>query len=227
MLSSGTTPVDGFSGKSSQCHVAIIPSLHVGSAEVRNVAVIVIEDKDFYIPQIRFQFKAVLGYPVLAALGRLSFYADGRFGVSPGNGATGQSEGARLFMEELTPLVAVGIGKEIRLFRLDTGATNSYLTVRYWEEHRDAFAGRKPGTRDMGGSGGTHSIPAYQLPEATLSFAGVPVTLRDVPVLTESHNAAKEYFHGHLGQDVLKRLSRYTLDFQAMRFSASISGSPR
>jgi hypothetical protein len=38
-------------------------------------------------------------------------------------------------------------------------------------------------------------------------------------VLAESHVAAKEYFYGHLGQDILKPFRSYTLDFRSMRFS--------
>jgi predicted aspartyl protease len=70
-LSRGTTPVTIFGGKTVPCHMSVIPRLRIGNAEVRNVAVLIMEDKDYYIPQIHFQFQAFLGYPVLSALARV------------------------------------------------------------------------------------------------------------------------------------------------------------
>jgi hypothetical protein len=212
-LSNGTTPVYGLGGRVSQCHVAVIPLLRLGPAEVRNVAALVFEDKDLYLAPIKFQIEALVGYPVLAALGRITFYGDGRFEVSP---STMESGGARLFMENFTPLVAVGIGKDVRLFRFDTGAVTSDFTVCYWREHRHDFRGQKPGKLLMAGAGGTRAIRIYTAPDVVLTFGGTPLTLKDASVFTTGD---KEYFYGRLGQDAFKPVSSYTLDFGAMRFS--------
>jgi predicted aspartyl protease len=216
-LSNGTTPVYGLGGHASQCHVAVIPLLRLGPAEVRNVAVLVFEDKDLYLAPIKFQIHALLGYPVLAGLGRITFYGDGRFEASPSTGPSAlESGGARLLMENFTPLVAVGIGKELRLFRFDTGAVSSDLTVRYWREHRNDFRHQKAGKLVMAGAGGTRGIRIYTAPSVVLTFGGTPLTLRDPSVFTTGD---KEYFYGRLGQDAFKPVSAYTLDFVTMQLS--------
>src|SRR6185295_14698834 len=46
-LSEGTTPVHTFSGAVANCHLAVIPSIRFEGTELRNVAVLVIDDKDF------------------------------------------------------------------------------------------------------------------------------------------------------------------------------------
>jgi hypothetical protein len=219
-LSRGTTPVHTFSGAVTDCHLAVIPSLRIGQAELRNVAVLVIEDKDFYIAPARFQMQAILGYPVLAALGRITFHADGRFEARPSIVST-QATGSRLLLEELTPLVVVGTSRGKQLFRLDTGATNSYLTVRYWYDHQDEFAGQKQGESQMDGGNGMRTIPSYTAKNVMLDLGGVPVTLRDMTVFARPHAGDSEYAYGHLGQNALAQFRSYTLDFGSMRFNVA------
>jgi predicted aspartyl protease len=216
-LSNETAPVDGFGGASSQCHVAIIPELHVGDAELQNVAVLVMQDKDLYIPQLPFQINAILGYPVLAAMGRLSFDSTGYLEVNlkPARAA----EGAQMFMEELTPIVSVAIRNTRYLFRFDTGAANSYLTSRYWEAHKETYSGRELIKREMAGSGGSRAVPAYMEKELNIKIGDVSTGLRDVPVLTQPHTSGEEYFYGHLGQDVISAHRSFSLDFRSMRLA--------
>ena len=71
------------SGAVANCHLAVIPSIRFERTELRNVAVLVIDDKDFYVGPAHFQMEAILGYPALAALGRITFHADGRFEARP------------------------------------------------------------------------------------------------------------------------------------------------
>lgn len=94
-LSEGTTPVQTFSGAVANCHLAVIPSIRIERAELRNVAVLVIDDKDFYIAPAKFQIEAILGYPVLAALGRITFHSDERFEARP-SARSPKAPGARL-----------------------------------------------------------------------------------------------------------------------------------
>jgi predicted aspartyl protease len=222
-LSSGTAPVAGLGGRRVQCHVAIIPELRIGRAEFHHVATLVIEDQDFYIPEVKFQMEALLGYPVLAALGQISFYADGHFGANPGPGSI-DAQGAPLLLEELTPLVAAGTSKGPRLFTFDTGAANTFLTAPYWREHSAEFAGLEVGKLEIGGSGGTQTIPSYTAAHVTLVFGRTPISIDDVPVLTAPRHAGQEPFYGNIGQDAMSKLRNFTLDFRVMRLSVDSSG---
>lgn len=218
-LSAGTAPVAGLGGTRALCHTAVIPKLRIGKAELRNVAVMVIDDKDLYIEPIKFQMEALLGAPALFGLGEITFSADGRFGVDPGE-PRAQAGGDRMFLDEMTPVVAVPLPGGIRLCTLDTGAVNTYMNNRYWRDHRQEFAGQQLTSIEIGGSGGTRSIAAYTAPLLAFQLGGVPVELRDVPILTEPRTT-KEYFYANLGQDVLSQLKSYSLDLRVMRFSAN------
>jgi hypothetical protein len=163
---------------------------------------------------------AILGYPVLASLGRITFHADGRFEARPSDLSPG-AVGARLILEELTPLAVVGTSKGERLFRIDTGATSSYLTVRYLEDNKDDFTGQKLGESQMDGGNGVRTIPSYTAKTLKLNLGDAAVTLRDVPVFTRPHGDVQEYAYGHLGQNALSQFRSYTLDFATMRFDVA------
>ena len=107
-----------FSGAVTDCHLARHTFPSNGRAELRNVAVLVIEDKNLYIAPARFQMQALLGYPVLAALGRITFHADGRSEARPSL-ASQKATVARLLLGELTLLVVIGTSTGDQLFRLD------------------------------------------------------------------------------------------------------------
>lgn len=213
-ISAGTTPVVVFFGATVPCHMAVIPLLRIGGAEVRNVAVLVMEDKDYYIPQIHLQLEAFLGYPVLSVLGRITFYKDGRFGVTSANEAS-TGGGSEMFMEQFAPLVAAGDGGVKRLFLLDTGAANTFLTARYLLAHRAEFAHEKLSSVEQPDG----KLPAYYARRVILTLGGVQVTLHDVAVLAKPRGRDVDYFYGNLGQDVLKQFRSYTIDFRSMRFT--------
>ena len=214
-LSKGTLPVAVFFGRTVPCHLAVIPVLRIGEAVVHNVPVLVMKDKDYYIPQIHLQLEAFLGYPVLSALGRISFYRDGHFGVDPPQ-ETEPSYGSQMFMDGLTPVVAVKDHGKQRLFSLDTGAANTFLTARYLTAHRAEFKGQKLSTVEQPSG----KLPAYYARRVTFSLGGLPITLHNVPVLAKPQGNGEDYFYGNLGQDVLKQFRSYTLDFRSMHFVA-------
>ena len=222
VLSSGTTPMMVFGGRRVQVHTSVIPVLRIGQAEVRNVAVLVVEDKDYFIPQMNFQVDALLGYPVLSALGRITFYSDGHFGAD-GKSVAQSDTGAEIFMELLTPLVAAGVGKDLRLFAFDSGASDSYFTARYQRTYKRDFANQKLGRVELAGH--PHPLPSYTAKTVTLTFGGVPLTLNDVSVLSQPGGNGLDYFYGNLGQDIVKSLRSYTLDFRTMRFSVELPAS--
>src|SRR5258708_2248654 len=75
------------------------------------------------------QIQGIIGFPVQSALGSFSVYADGRVGIDsdPPSETT-----AEMFMEQQTPLVSAKAGGEARLFSLDTGATGSTFSERFY-----------------------------------------------------------------------------------------------
>jgi Aspartyl protease len=182
----GTATLHGYGGGGFAAQPGFIPALTIGKAELHNVAVYVTADENLYIPQIKRQTNAPLGYSVVTALGRLTFTKDGSLTVSTQSPARDLETSAALWLSGHSLLVELGTqpivsdGKFIvaagrRLFMLDTGSGSTYLTDRYLAEHTNAFHGPPPETAILAGAGGVHEIPAYGARNVPL-FAGQTVT---------------------------------------------------
>ena len=80
-LSNASATSNGIAGRRMTIRTAVIPEVRIGAARLRNVAVIVINDRDMIVPTLHYRIPGSIGFPVLSALGRITFFADGQFGV--------------------------------------------------------------------------------------------------------------------------------------------------
>ena len=223
-LSDGTTHVRGITGAESKLNLAIIPELKIGSAgrgqaTVRNVAVLVLDDQNLYIPPLKYQIHGIIGAPVLMALERITFFADNRFGVR--QTVPDANAESNMMMDELTPLVEASTyssGQPL-LFSFDTGANRSAFYARYYNERKQEFTRAKRTKRQYGGAGGMKVSEAYRLEDVPMEICGGQLTLPAVDVNTEPTKKIEPEFYGNLGQDILKPFRSLTIDFAAMRCS--------
>jgi clan AA aspartic protease (TIGR02281 family) len=217
-LSPSQSTMEGMAGNPMLVHTAVIPELEIGKAVFHNVAVIVVEDKDMFVPSMQYALPGSLGFPVLTALGKITFFADERFGVglraTPAKPASGN-----LFLQRLTPIVSATIRGKEELFTIDTGATGSLLSARYYKDYPHEFESQFVDELVLTGAGGTRSFPAYYASQITLSLGGACVRLDDVPVLIKPRGISDDYFYGNLGQSALNLFPSYTFDFQNMSFT--------
>jgi hypothetical protein len=207
----------GITGAENDLRVAVLPELPLGGATVRNVVLIVLNDESFDVPvgQSRYQINAVLGYPVLHALQRVTFTHDGHLLAGPDSPSA--ANGATLYMKELMPLLECTVAGRPALFSFDTGADRSLFSVRYYREFRGQFAGLSPKPYAFGGAGGVRRLMAHYLPQVELGIGSAPVTLRNVPVVPALGTDTDKVF-GNLGRDVTNSYSSFTIDFTNMRF---------
>lgn len=202
-------------------HTAVIPEVRLGEAKLRNVAVIVVNDEDLVIPDMHYRIPGSIGFPVLSALGRITFFADGRFGVglkAAGEATNGEEN---LFLQRLTPIVAAGIGGTKMLFIIDTGAAGSFFTVQYYLEHKKDFTSQAISDFELAGAGGARTYTAYFAGKLDMKIGGACVVVNDLPVITQTRGLSDDKFYGNVGQSVLDLFKSYTFDFQNMSFSAS------
>jgi predicted aspartyl protease len=214
----GQSTMEGMAGNEMLVRAAVVPELQIASATFRNVAVIVAEDTDLFVTPMQYALPGSLGFPILSALGRITFFSDGRFGVDSRDTASQPVRG-NLFLQRLTPVVSAGIRGKEELFTIDTGATGSLLSARYYKDHAHDFDSEIVDEVGLTGAGGTRSIPAYFASQLTLSLGGACVHLDEVPVLIESRGTSDNYFYGNLGQDALRLFPSYTFDFRQMNFT--------
>ena len=218
-LVEGTAQAQGATGTGNKLHVAVLPELKLGGATVHNVVLLVLEDSSLNIPSgknSRYQIQAILGYPVLQALGRITFTKDGHFLASQNSSAI--SSVARLYMNSLTPLLQCKVGDRDVVFEFDTGANGSSFSIRYRREFASQLRGLKEEPYGMGGAGGDiKKMRAYYLPQASLGVGSTTAVLTHVPVLPKLETDSDKLF-GNLGHDLTDPYRSFTVDFVNMRF---------
>ncbi|MGA8027554.1 MAG: pepsin/retropepsin-like aspartic protease family protein [Bryobacteraceae bacterium] len=210
----------GTNGLENTLRVGLLPKLTLGGATIRNIVVLIFEDRDMkitYGPNMSYQIKAVLGYPVFQMLGSATFTADGNFIA----GLPDKDAGAfsRVFMNKLTPLVESTVDGRKLLFAFDTGASGSEFTKRYYDAFPSQFRILKPASINDGGAGGVKKQQVYVLPQVTIQIGGQKVVLHKVPVMPSLLGTEIDDSYGNLGRDITAAFESFTVDFSNMRFS--------
>jgi predicted aspartyl protease len=223
--STGSETAQGIAGLSVSIRTAVIPEIRLGPALLRNIAVLVVEDSDLSFPKFDYRIEGCLGLPVLAALGRVTFYHDGRINFSPAEKVPGKGTGSHnFFLDKFTPLITVDFGHRKQLFTLDTGAMGTVLSAEFYEENRRNINFRESISLELSGAGGSLAFPAYRIPNLAAKFGESCARIRDLEILTGVTGRSDE-FYGDIGESALSSFSSFTLDFHAMHFSVN-GGDP-
>jgi hypothetical protein len=228
----GSATLHGYGGGGFAAQPGFIPALVIGKAELHNVAVYVTSDENLYVPQIKRQTNALLGYSVVAALGRLTFVKDGSLTVSAQSPPRDLDTSAALWLSGHSLLVELGTqpipaGGQLtaatgaRLFMLDTGSGSTYLTDCYLAEHIDRFHGPAPESALLAGAGGVDEIPAFGARNLPLFAGGSVILLNGPHILTQPAGGESENFFGLIGQGVLGLFASYTIDFRNMTLTVT------
>ena len=170
MLLPGVAPVgSGVTGRQSSVRAAVLPTMQVGGAALTNVVLLVIDDENLRIGSgpDAYQIDAILGYPILKALGVVTFTRDE---FLAGEAAEANGRGVRMYMRGLTPAIECEVEGRPLLFTLDTGASSTDLSVRYYELFRAQAGSWKTQIVESAGAGG--SISTRRIHPATACHEG-------------------------------------------------------
>ncbi len=219
-LSEQTATVHTLTGRPIQVHATVIPRFTVGTMTYRNMTAFVFDDADYYFPQTRYQVRGVLGYPAVSAMGSLTVSANANIEVHPGNQGERLTTGARFFLDGDRILAALGKAGDERMYVVDAGGQQTYLTSRYYAEHAGEFAGQKMQLLSVPGSEQKPPAPALVADSVTLQVGESPMTLHFLQVLSQPlGQAAIDDTYGTLGLDALDEVKSYTFDYRTMRFA--------
>jgi hypothetical protein len=222
-----STTIHTLTGKPIEMYVTVIPRFTVGGRlTFRNMTAFVFDDADYYYPETHYQVEGVLGYPALAALGSVTITGDATVEVRPAKQIEPPAkddlltEGARFFLDGDRVIVALGKPGEERMFVVDAGGQQTYLTSRYFDEHSADFAGQKMELFAIPGQLSQAPAPAYIAETVPLAVGPATVEVHYLQVLTQPVGAAAlDDVYGVLGIDALDQLRAYTFDYRTMRFA--------
>lgn len=219
-ISDESATITALTGRRMRVQATIIPRFTIGTVTYRSMTAFVFDDADYYFPKSNYQVRGVLGYPAVSALGSLTISATSDIQVQPGKKGEHLTTGARFYLDGDRVIAALGKPGDERMFAVDAGGQQTYLTSRYFGEHSDEFANQKMQLLAVPGAQNQPPAPAYVAPSVTLDIGGTSVTTHFTQVLTQPlGNAALDDIYGILGMDVLDELKSYTFDYRTMRFT--------
>jgi hypothetical protein len=209
----------GLTGIENTIQVALVPALTMEGAALHNVVVVIMDDASLNVgPEGRkYQINGIIGYPVFQALGTIRFLHDGFFEAGGDISSTGA--GARMYMDDLSPVIACSVEGHRLPFYIDTGAKRTNLFVPYYERFHDEAGKWKKAQTSLAGAGGTVSKETYIQPELVLGVGDKEAMLHDVTIYASETKPGADELYGNLGQDLVERFDGFALDFTSMRFS--------
>jgi Aspartyl protease len=220
-LLSGTTRTRaGVTGIENELKVGVLRDVAIGGATLHNVVVLVLDDANLniqYSEHDKYQINGIIGYPVFQALGAVTFLHDGVFAA--GEAARTSGAGARMYMQDLKPVVECVVAGKSLPFTFDTGASSSDLSVRYYKLFRGSSSGWRQSTDHVSGAGGVVARKIYVQPTLSLGVGDKTVTLKNVSISASLTGAPNDELYGNLGQDIVAGYAGFTLDFTKMTFS--------
>ncbi|MFZ1938725.1 MAG: retropepsin-like aspartic protease [Terracidiphilus sp.] len=242
-ISSAAATITTLTGRPIHIHATVVPRFTIGGRlTLRNMTAFVYDDKDYYFPQTSYQVEGVLGYPALAAIGSLTINSDNTIFVRPERQIAAPDKddrltgGARFYLDGDQVIVALGrasgasgaalpnasaVHDDDRMYSVDAGGQQTYLTSRYFDENAAKFNNQKMEMFTLFGAQSPPQ-PAYTAENVPLQVGDGTVMLHFIHVLTQPlGSAALDDVYGVLGTDALGQLKSYTFDYRTMRFSAT------
>jgi hypothetical protein len=123
-----------------------------------------------------------------------------------------------MYMRRLVPVVNLRANGVALPFTLDTGASGTDLSVRYYERFKDSDPSWKLDEDESFGAGGSIKRKIYKQPLLHLAVGDKIALLRDVSITPRKMNSGIDELYGNLGQDLFRSFESFTLDFADMRF---------
>lgn len=221
MTGSSTTAVEST--------MAMADTVRFGTMTLHHVAFIVLPDAALSPLGPEHRIDAIIGFPVLAALGRVTFREEagrGDAGTPPQRSlefapSAPHAKPGNLRFIQTDPFLRVGlrsvVGDQALPLAVDSGSNVTYFGKRYAGEFKAQIAGLELRTTKTIGAGGAEQRQAAVIPTLDVAVESVHVTLSRVSVDLEGNG--NESLYGTIGADLLWAKGGYTIDFGALELS--------
>lgn len=206
--------VGSITGNNVRARLGIAPPMRIGNMLARNVVFLVLDDKDFFVPQLNHQINGIIGFPLIEGFREITFAKNGQVTIPAKPVRRGEQN---MCLEELTPIIA-GVYRGQRLaFSFDTGANTTLLNPPFYKAYEDEIkASSTPLAERIAGAGGFKEVTAYRVKDFVLTVSGKEARLAEVKLLPEETTSSSRYFYGNIGRDVSGQFEKMTINFEAM-----------
>lgn len=199
-------------------HLGIARDVVFGPVMLRNVAFLVVNDAALSPLGPRSRIDIILGFPLLSALGRLTFHEapGGKRTLAIAPSPPGREVG-NLRFDGFSPFVQVkALGMTLPFF-VDSGANKTVFEKRFAKDHPEKLKGLPHKTAHVGGGGGIEDRDTVLLPSLDLTLSSSTVMLKDMAIELGGNGSDANY--GTIGYDVLWARGGYTIDFGKLNLS--------
>ncbi|WP_407352764.1 aspartyl protease family protein [Luteimonas sp. R10] len=203
--------------------LGVAERLEFAGLALSNVVFLVLDDAQLEMPVAGgYRIDAILGFPVMRALRRIRFDADGRLTPEPVAGGDADDlpgdlpgnlrvVGSDLYVDVSVNGIAVPL-------HLDTGAPHSSLSSRFAQRHAPLLQGLPQERQRVGGAGGTTERRIATWPDVRVRVDAREMRLPELAIATADSADVETRNMGILGGDVLAAFASFTIDFARMRF---------
>jgi len=194
--------------------LGIAKTLKLGDVEVENVVFIVFPDSVLTFGGGAYKIRGIIGFPVIEQLQEVRIDKSGVMTVPK----EAVDKAIHNFgLDELTPVVQIGVNKDALAFTFDTGAQATDLNEPFYNQYKAAIeATGKMFDMQQGGAGGYTTSKAWRVPATVFTVGGQSVTIADLGVKTTSFNSKDRFYYGNLGQDVMSQFRELVINFKYM-----------
>lgn len=189
--------------------LATADSLKVGEIVYHN-PVFMVAPPDEELDSV-FVFDGVLGYHFIRDVREVIIDNESGLFVFPYRISDGEPN---MFLSSNVPYVRIEYAGRPFDIIFDTGNAKSDLGNDFARMFPETLSGLPAHESRHGGFGGVSLVDAVTLPEFCFSLSGMPVTLHNTEVLTES--AENRLFSGSLGADFVLSFRRLTISYENM-----------
>jgi len=214
----GTATVGSATRQAVPVRIAVADEVRFAGFTLRNVPFLVLEDSQLRFPLgLGYSIEVIIGFPVFRAMGSVTF-AQGKF--APG-GKVDAATSSPIGMQGNSLLVSVQLGSTTVPLLLDTGANATSLSAEYAADHPDFVAALPRSGQHVGGAGGISAQRIALWRNVPVRMGGSSFTLDRIAIQLSNPGDAERKTYGTIGQDLLRHVSAYTIDFRTMRFGVS------
>ncbi|MGH8085269.1 MAG: aspartyl protease family protein [Lysobacter sp.] len=206
--------------------LGIADRFEIAGVTLSNVVFLVLDDAQLEMPLPGgYRIDAIIGFPVLRAIGRMRFGADGSFTPQAASSATGPAlDNLHVVGNDLFVELSVG-GMPVAL-HLDTGAPASLLSTRFVQRHPEVPEGLERRKQRNAGAGGTTTQDTAIWKDVRVDIGNHAVTLPELAIAVSDSMDVETRTFGILGLDVIGAFDAYTVDLDAMSFEVERASAP-
>lgn len=206
--------VRAITGIEVNARLGIAKVLRLGDVEVTNAVFIVFPDSVLTFAGGAYKIRGIIGFPVIEQLEEVRIEQSGFIAIPQQS----SYKPIRNFgIDELTPVINIGVNKDTLAFTFDTGAQTTLLNQPFYTRYKsDIESTGKVYDMQLGGAGGYTSSKAWRLPATVFSVGGHSLSVPNLGVKTTSSDSKDKFYYGNLGQDVMSQFRELVINFKYM-----------